>query len=103
MPIFLSRGARSPLPCFDLFGCLRAHHRSVPPGVDRHGHGAPSSVTAPLACGGHGIGVLHVTGGNYSKGRWEDSVAWFIDGNLVATDDPAESAACTSTHSFGSS
>ncbi len=35
MPVFLSRGACSPLPCFDLFGCLRAHHQPVPPGIDR--------------------------------------------------------------------
>ena len=45
-------------------------------------------VTAPLTWGRHGTGVLHVTGGNYSKGRWEDSVAGFVDGNLTATDDP---------------
>jgi hypothetical protein len=56
-------------------------------------------VTAPLACGGHGIGVLHVTGGNYSKGSWQDFVAWFIDGNVAATDDPAGSASCMSAHS----
>jgi hypothetical protein len=30
-----------------------------------------------------------VTGGNYSKGHRDDSVAWFVDGNEMATDDPA--------------
>jgi hypothetical protein len=30
--------------------------------------------TAPLACGGHGFGVLHVTGGNYSKAQSSDFV-----------------------------
>jgi hypothetical protein len=45
-------------------------------------------VTAPLAWGRHGTGVLHVTGGNYSKGRRENPAAGFVDGNLTATDDP---------------
>src|SRR5215213_4521197 len=31
MPVFLSRDPRSPLPCLDHFGCLRAHHRPIPP------------------------------------------------------------------------
>jgi len=48
-----------------------------------------SGLPAPIERGGHGIGVLHVTGGNYSKGHREDSVAGFVDGNAVAIDDPA--------------
>jgi hypothetical protein len=61
----------------------------VPPRVDRHGQRVTPGMTAPLACGGHGIGVVHVTGGNYSKGHRDGTVARFVDGSLVATDDPA--------------
>src|SRR5829696_8366752 len=50
---------------------------------------ATSGLPAPIERGGHGIGVLHVTGGNYSKGHREDSVAGFVDGNAVAIDDLA--------------
>ena len=38
LPVSFSRDACSPLPCFDLFDCLRAHHRPVPPAVDRLVH-----------------------------------------------------------------
>ena len=60
----------------------------MPPEIDRRGQRVTSELTAPFALGRHGIGVLHVTGGNYSKGRWEGFVAGFVDGNLTATDDP---------------
>jgi hypothetical protein len=59
-------------------------------------------VTPPIACDGHGIGVLHVTGGNYSKGHREPSVAGLVDGNLVASHDPAGSAARELMHVAGS-
>ena len=59
-------------------------------------------VTPPIACDGHGIGVLHVTGGNYSKGHREPSVAGLVDGNMVASHDPAGSAARELMHVAGS-
>jgi hypothetical protein len=43
-----------------------------------------------------------VTGGNYSKGHRDDSVAGFVDGILAASHDPAESASCALMHSSGS-
>src|SRR4051812_28635246 len=52
VPVLLSRDACSPLPCFDLFRCLRAHHRSMPPEVNHRGQRTTSGVSAPLACGG---------------------------------------------------